>query len=98
MNELFSIKYDELLTEFNRFIIEHPDFLENIPDEALLVFVDRADQQFTQFNVQRAEESRKNDVRSNRPIIYIEIGELAPIHSRLINPRVVNELPGLVTA
>ena len=43
MNELFAIKYDELLTEFNRYVMTHPRFLADIPDEALIVLIDPND-------------------------------------------------------
>lgn len=97
MNELFTIKYDELLTEFNRYIIEHPEFLENIPDDALLVFIDRSDPEFTRHNLARVDEYRKHDELPERPVVYIDVGELAPIHSRLLNPRILPSNSQLVT-
>ena len=95
MNELFNLKYDELLTEFHRYILEHPNFLKNIPNNALLVFIDRSDAEFTAFNRERTAEFQKYDELPNRPIVYVDVGELAPIHSRLLNPRIV---PDALTA
>lgn len=89
MDSLFELKYDELLTEFNRYIMEHPDFLRNIPDNALLVFVDRADPEFSACSQARVAKYLEHDDMAQRPVIYIDIGELAPLHSRLINPRVL---------
>ena len=98
MNELFVIKYDELLEEFNRYVIEHPEFLVKIPNEALIVFVDSNDLEFSRYNLARAGEYRQHDDLPNRPVVYLDVGELAPIHSRLINPRILPRFPDLATA
>lgn len=98
MNELFAIKYDELLTELNRYVIEHPEFLEKLPDHALMVLVDRSDPEFSRYNLVRVSEYQKNDDHPDRPVLYIDVGELAPLHSRLINPQIVPEFPDLVAA
>jgi Family of unknown function (DUF5647) len=93
MNELFAIKHEELLTEFNRYILEHPEFLEDIPDNALLVFIDRTDPEFSRYNLERAMEHRQHDDQPDRPVVYIDVGELAPIHSRLVSPHILPEFP-----
>ncbi len=98
MNELFAIKYDELLTEFNRYVIEHPDFLASVPNEALIVFVDATDPEFSRYNLVRVAEYRKHDDLPNRPVVYLDVGELAPIRSRIVNPRVLTRIPDLATA
>lgn len=98
MNELFAIKYDELLDEFNRYVMEHPEFLANIPNEALIVFVDSNDVEFSQYNLGRVAEYRQHDDLPNRPVVYLDVGELAPIHSRLINPRILPRFPDLAIA
>lgn len=98
MNDLFLLKYDDLLTEFNRYVMEHPNFLNDIPDNALLAFVDRADPEFTKFNRERITKYLEHDDLMIRPVVYIDIGELAPIHSRLKNPRILPKNSPLVTA
>lgn len=99
MNDLFSVKYDELLVEFNRYVIAHPQFLSNIPDEAMIVLVDPSDPEFNQSSLNRMQAYLEKDDIENRPIIYIDVGELAPIQSRLVAPRVLHQLPSsLVTA
>jgi hypothetical protein len=89
MNELFTLKYEDILTEFNRYIMEHPGFLKDIPDNALLVFIDPADPEFSEYNKRRAALYLKNDELPKRPVVYVDIGELAPVHSRLLNPRIL---------
>lgn len=98
MNELFAIKYDELLTEFNRYVIEHPEFLESIPDEALIILIERTDPEFSRYNAARVADYRQHDDKPDRPVVYIDVGDLAPIRSRLVNPRVMSKLPDLVSA
>ncbi len=93
MNELFAIKYDELLTEFNRYVMTHPKFLADIPDEALIVLVDPDDPEFSRYNLERVRAYRRNDDKLDRPVVYVDIGELAPMWSRLVRPRMLSRLP-----
>ncbi len=98
MNELFIIKYDDLLTEFNRYVMEHPDFLAKVPDEALIVLLDRSDPEFCRYNLARIEAYKHNDDRPDRPVIYVDVGQLAPARSRLISPRILSRLPDTLAA
>ena len=93
MNELFAIKYDELLTEFNRYVMTHPRFLADIPDEALIVLVDPNDPEFSRYNLERMRAYRRNDDKPDRPVIYVDVGKLAPVRSRLVRPRVLSRQP-----
>lgn len=93
MNELFAIKYDELLTEFNRYVMTHPRFLADIPDEALIVLVDPNDPEFSRYNVERVRAYRRNDDKPDRPVVYVDVGKLAPVRSRLVRPRVLSRQP-----
>jgi len=89
MNELLAIKHDELLTEFNRYVMTHPEFLNNIPDQALIVLLDPEDHEFNRYNLERMRNARRNDDLPNRTVIYVDVGKLAPVQSRLVNPRVL---------
>ena len=93
MNELFAIKYDELLTEFNRYVMTHPRFLADIPDEALIVLVDPNDPEFSRYNLERMRAYRRNDDKPDRPVVYVDVGKLAPVRSRLVRPRVLSRQP-----
>jgi len=93
MNELFATKYDMLLTEFNNYVMTHPEFVTSIPDEALIVLIDLNDPEFSYYNVERVRAYRRNDDKPDRPMVYVDIGELAPVRSRLIRPRVLSRLP-----
>jgi len=89
MNELLATKHDELLTEFNRYVMAHPEFLAKIPDQAVIVLLDPDDPEFNRYNLARVRDAQRHDDYPNRPIIYIDVGELAPVQSRLVNPRVL---------
>ena len=93
MNELFAIKYDELLTEFNRYVTTHSNFLADIPDEALIVLIDPNDSEFSRYNLERVRAYQCNDDKPDRPVVYVDVGKLAPVRSRLVKPRVLSRLP-----
>jgi len=93
MNELFRAKYDELLTEFHRSIVTHPKFLAGIPDAALIVLLDPSDSEFNRYSLERLRSYQRNDDKPARPVIYVDIGELAPLRSRLVRPRMLPRLP-----
>ena len=93
MNDLFATKYDMLLTEFNNYVLTHPEFLADIPDQALIILIDPNDPQFSYYNLERVQAYQRNDDKPDRPVVYVDIGELAPVRSRLIKPRVLSRLP-----
>jgi hypothetical protein len=96
MNELFAMKYDELLTEFNRYVMTHPKFLADIPDEALIILIDPNDPGFNRYNLERVRAYQRNDDEPDRPVVYVDVGKLAPVRSRLIRPRVLPRPPDAV--
>jgi hypothetical protein len=77
-----------LSLEFERYVLEHPEILGEIPDGAEVVLLPKDDPELYQANLERARGSHQNDDVPNRPRAYIEIDGLAPIRSRIINPRV----------
>ncbi len=38
MNNLYHLYYQEILEEFDQYVLEHPDFILQIPDQAQLIF------------------------------------------------------------
>lgn len=93
MNNLFQEKYDELFTEFTRYVVEHPEFAKRIPKDALVVLLDKSDLTFNRENLRRAKSYLKHDDQSHRPVVYVQVGRLAPIKSRLRNPRLMTRVP-----
>ncbi|MDZ7377120.1 MAG: hypothetical protein ONB13_10905 [candidate division KSB1 bacterium] len=67
-----------LTTEFNKYIIEHPDILNRIPENALVILLPSDDPEFCSKMMKLVEHYRAIDDVKNRPVIYIRIQKLAP--------------------
>ena len=93
MNSLFEEKYDELFTEFNYYVAEHPAFSERIPHDALVVLLDKNDPAFNQENLRRVKKYLRHDDVPGRAVVYIQIGRLAPVRSRLRDLRLMAHEP-----
>lgn len=93
MNTLYEEKYDELFAEFNRYVIEHPEFAKRIPQDALVVLLDKNDPAFNDENLRHSKSYMKHDDNPNRPVVYVQVGLLAPVKSRLRNPRLLTHVP-----
>jgi len=68
-----------LVREFDKYILEHPEFAERIPDNALVVMQMEGDEDFNQW----AREAAQNIADKQTPPIYITITELKPVRSRI---------------
>lgn len=53
--ESFSDKIFELSEQFNRYVFEHPEVLDDIPNKAVLVLLDADDPEFNRANIDLAE-------------------------------------------
>lgn len=84
MNEFYRAKFNELFTEFNRYLAEHPAFAEKIPQGAEVILLDQRDQQYNNYAL-----SGLRDSASKQPVVFVDVGTLAPVRSRLRNPKVV---------
>ena len=98
MNDLYLLRYQEILDEFDQYVLEYPDFAAQLPDQAQLVFVDEKDPGFSRWSVETFGHPAPHDDLPNRPIVFIEIGELAPRRSRLLGLRVMHTMPRYATA
>ncbi|MBI3801275.1 MAG: hypothetical protein HY268_30425 [Deltaproteobacteria bacterium] len=86
--EFFS-KNVTLSTEFNKYLVEHPEFVEQIPEEAVVVLLPEDDPELCQENLRLVDQNRKIDDVPNRPVVHVRIERLAPPPpSRLVNPTV----------
>ena len=85
-HEIFS-KNIMLSTEFNKYLIEHPEFAEQIPNEAIIVLLPADDPALCQENLRLVEQNRSVDDIPNRRVVHVKIERLAPPPpSRLVNP------------
>ena len=81
-NKLFERNL-ELSNEFSRYIIEHPEIAERIPNEAIVVILPEYDRELADENFKIARANKEN----NQPIILVKVKKLAPVRkSRLIEP------------
>ena len=81
--ELFR-KNATLGEEFTRYVLEHPEFGEQIPKGAHIIFLPKDDPELCEEN-RRIAQLR---VREGEAMVYVEIERLLPQKSRLMNPRI----------
>ena len=75
----FTEKNSMLVKEFDRYIIEHPDFADSIPDNALVVMQIEGDNEFNTW----AREASLSAADKDTPVVYVTIKELKPVRSRI---------------
>jgi len=75
----FVEKNSILVKEFDRYILEHPEFADQIPDNALVVMHLEGDDEFNNW----ARETAQNVAEKDNPIVYVIISELKPVRSRI---------------
>jgi len=76
---LANLSAEILRREFDRYIIEHPDFADKLPDNALVVIQIEGDEEFNSW-------ARKVGARAaerDQQIVYVRITELKPVRSRI---------------
>lgn len=66
-------------TEFDRYIVEHPEFSSKIPLNAQVVFLPDDDEELCKVNMEIAEKQREE----GQQVVYVHIGAVAPQLSRL---------------
>ena len=93
MSDFYRAKLSELTMEFTRYLIQHPEFAERIPNGAQVVLLDRQDPTYSQQAMAYAQSARVTDDVPDRPLVYVEVGELAPVRSRLQKVRVLKLAP-----
>jgi Family of unknown function (DUF5647) len=76
---VFEQKNAELVTEFDRYVREHPDFAERIPDNALVAMLVEGDQEFNRWSQEGAQRQAEKEQR----IVYVKIKRIQPIRSRI---------------
>ncbi|MBI4647717.1 MAG: hypothetical protein HY738_14295 [Bacteroidia bacterium] len=75
----FIEKNTMLVKEFDKYVLEHPEFGDNIPNNALLVMQINDDEEFNQWARQTGLSARDE----GNPIVYITITELKQVRSRI---------------
>ena len=75
----FEQKNAELVTEFDRYVREHPDCADRIPKNALVAMLVEGDQEFNRWS----QEGAKRQAEREQPIVYVKIKRIQPIRSRI---------------
>jgi len=65
--------------EFDLYVLEHPEILEEIPEHAKIVLLPEDDPELAEINLRMAEENQK----PRQPIVLIRLGKLKPLTSRI---------------
>jgi hypothetical protein len=75
----FIEKNSMLVREFDRYVVEHPEFADRLPDRALVVIQIEGDEEFNAWARETAASCAEEDNR----IVYITVTELKPVRSRI---------------
>lgn len=65
--------------EFDRYLREHPEFTEKIPNNAHVILLIEGDEEFNKWSAHIGKEQTAPD----QPLLYVTIKKLAPAHSRI---------------
>ena len=65
--------------EFDRYVREHPDFAEKIPDNAHVILLLEGDEEFNNWSTRVGREQADK----GQPLLYVMIKKLGPPHSRI---------------
>lgn len=82
--------------EFERYIHEHPEVLEQLPDGVEVVLLPKDDPELYRINLTAAQKARQ--VKDSTPVVYVEIEALTPPRSRLVNPHLTIQPSSFPTA
>lgn len=84
-DELFWELQRTLSAEFSKYVLDHPEMDEQIPDGALVVFNLEDNPEFNEWAIGVAKSQRE----ANQPVVVVKTQKLLPpLESRLVNPRV----------
>jgi len=72
-------KNSELIKEFNRYVREHPEFADSIPNNAIVIMQLEGDEGFNAWGLNLA----KSHTEKDQPVIFVRIKKIKPISSRI---------------
>jgi len=81
----------EISSEFDKYVLSHPEITEKIPDDALVVFFLENDPEFNKKSLEIAHKQHK----PNQPLVRVSVEKLLPpFETRLVNLQ-LELLPGI---
>ncbi len=84
MIDVLEKKHGILVTEFDRYVVEHPEFAEKIPQNAQIVLQVEGDDEYNRWSRELADRQRE----PGQAVVYVKVKGLKPVKSRLIEPEV----------
>ena len=84
MISILEKKHAILVTEFDRYVVEHPEFAVNIPRNSQIVLQIEEDNEYNEWSKQLAERQRE----PGQKIVYVKVKGLKPAKLRLLKPKV----------
>lgn len=76
---IMEMKNTDLIKEFNRYIREHPEFADNIPNNAIVIMQLEGDKEFNKWSLDLAKKHGEKDL----PQVFVRIKKIRPIRSRI---------------
>ena len=80
--KLMEKRHAILVAEFDRYIIEHPEFAKKIPQNAQIALQVEGDDEYNAWSRKIAEKQREKEQK----VVYVRIKGLKPAYSRLMEP------------
>ena len=69
----------DLTFEFEKYILEHPEYAERIPKEATISMQIEGDEEFNRWSRELAQ----SQAEAGQPIVYVRVKRLGAIRSRI---------------
>jgi hypothetical protein len=69
----------DLVFEFEKYVLEHPDIAEKIPRDAVVFMKVAGDPKFNRWSEREA----KKQAKKGTPLVAITVKKLGPVHSRI---------------
>jgi hypothetical protein len=84
MIDVLERKHAILVTEFDRYVVEHPEFAVKIPRNAQIVLQVEGEEEYNAWSRQIAARQRERD----QSVVFVKVKGLKPAKSRLIKPEI----------
>lgn len=84
MTDILEKKHAILVAEFDRYVVEHPEFAVKIPQNAQIVLQIEGDEEYNSWSRHLADKQRE----PSQIVVYVKVKGLKPAKSRLIKPEV----------
>lgn len=84
MIDILEKKHAILVTEFDRYVVDHPEFAMKIPRNAQVVLQVEGEEEYNAWSRQIAARQRER----NQSVVFVKVKGLKPAKSRLINPEI----------